>query len=176
LKKRGQAAIEFLTTYGWAILVIVIVLAALVWLGIFDAATRAPDRCTFQGGIQCDSARISSNVMRLSSLVITSRLTETIYICGLRCTNNPDKSSSSTIDSCVGGTRLSPGGQVDVVDMFATTPRCYDYFAGTSASTRRYGVGDTYNGRIELYYSTEYDSDDDAARVYYGEITAKVQP
>ena len=44
LKKKAQAALEYLMTYGWAILVIVIVIAALYALGIFTP--KASVACT----------------------------------------------------------------------------------------------------------------------------------
>lgn len=44
LKKKAQAALEYLMTYGWAILVIVIVIAALYALGVFTPKASVP--CT----------------------------------------------------------------------------------------------------------------------------------
>ncbi len=40
--KKGQAVIEYLTTYAWAILVIAIVLALLFYLGVFNPSFFAP--------------------------------------------------------------------------------------------------------------------------------------
>ena len=37
--RKGQAAMEYLMTYGWAILIVVIVAAALFALGVFSPAT-----------------------------------------------------------------------------------------------------------------------------------------
>ncbi len=39
---RAQSAMEYLMTYGWAILIIAVVLGALFSLGIFNSATLAP--------------------------------------------------------------------------------------------------------------------------------------
>jgi len=36
MQKRGQTAVEFLTTYGWAIMIIVIVVAVLAGIGVFN--------------------------------------------------------------------------------------------------------------------------------------------
>ena len=36
INKKSQSAMEYLMTYGWAVLVVVIVLAALFYLGVFD--------------------------------------------------------------------------------------------------------------------------------------------
>ena len=39
---KAQSAMEYLMTYGWAILIIAVVLGALYYLGIFNSATTAP--------------------------------------------------------------------------------------------------------------------------------------
>ena len=46
MNRKGQSALEYLVTYGWAILAIVIIAAVLFALGIFD-----PNR--FSGSKQC---------------------------------------------------------------------------------------------------------------------------
>lgn len=52
---------EYLMTYGWAILVIVIVLAALIYMGTFNLATKSPDTCNFQVGLHCQSWRLDAS-------------------------------------------------------------------------------------------------------------------
>ena len=46
MAKKGQGALEYLMTYGWALLVIVIVVAALYAMGILNPATYTQKRCT----------------------------------------------------------------------------------------------------------------------------------
>ena len=46
MKMKGQSAMEYLMTYGWAILIIVIVAAALYALGVFNPATYSGTRAT----------------------------------------------------------------------------------------------------------------------------------
>jgi hypothetical protein len=49
---KGQAAMEYLMTYGWAILVIVIVLAFLMY---YLSSLRPPETCSFfEPGFSCD--------------------------------------------------------------------------------------------------------------------------
>ena len=43
-KRKGQGALEYLMTYGWALLIIVVVGAALFALGVFSPQTR--EACT----------------------------------------------------------------------------------------------------------------------------------
>ena len=42
LKTKSQSAMEYLMTYGWAILIIAVVLGALYYLGVFNTANLAP--------------------------------------------------------------------------------------------------------------------------------------
>ncbi len=49
---RAQSAMEYLMTYGWAILVIAVVLAALFALGVFNGSTL-PTACIAQSGYLC---------------------------------------------------------------------------------------------------------------------------
>ncbi len=46
MNKKGQGALEYLMTYGWALLVIVIVVAALYAMGILNPSTYQQSRCT----------------------------------------------------------------------------------------------------------------------------------
>ncbi len=60
-KKRGQAALEFLMTYAWAILVVIIIIGALAYFGVFNVDTLLPDKCQFEGGLSCKEALYTYN-------------------------------------------------------------------------------------------------------------------
>lgn len=51
LKRKGQSALEFLTTYGWAFLVILIMIGALSYFGVLNPSRFLPDKCIFGSGI-----------------------------------------------------------------------------------------------------------------------------
>ena len=51
--KKSQAALEFLTIYAWAFLVILIMIGALTYFGIFRPPDLLPDRCNFGTEIGC---------------------------------------------------------------------------------------------------------------------------
>jgi hypothetical protein len=53
---RGQAAIEYLTTYGWAILALVIVFAALISSGALTPNYLVSEECSFGTNFQCHDA------------------------------------------------------------------------------------------------------------------------
>ncbi len=53
LMKKGQAAMEFLMTYGWAILVVLAAIAALAFFGVLDLGRILPETCNSSGGVTC---------------------------------------------------------------------------------------------------------------------------
>src|SRR3972149_5660269 len=52
-KKRGQAALEFLMTYGWAILVVLAAVGALAYFGVLSPDRFLPEKCTLPSGTAC---------------------------------------------------------------------------------------------------------------------------
>jgi len=50
---------EFLMTYGWAILVVIAAIAALAYFGVLDPSRMLPEKCEFPAGVDCiDKAAI----------------------------------------------------------------------------------------------------------------------
>jgi len=65
LRHKAQAALEFLTTYGWALLVILIMIGALAYFGILNPSTILAGRCIFGSEIGCVDYSISPNTLNL---------------------------------------------------------------------------------------------------------------
>lgn len=63
---KGQAALEFLMTYGWAILVVLIVIGALAYFGVLNPNILVPEKCTLQTGLACKDYRVTTNMVSLS--------------------------------------------------------------------------------------------------------------
>lgn len=61
MKRKGQAAIEFLSTYGWMFLVVVAVIAAMTYYGFGDAKARIPTSCYFGTNFDCGAFMVSSD-------------------------------------------------------------------------------------------------------------------
>jgi hypothetical protein len=73
---KGQSALEYLMTYGWALVVIVIVIAALFAFGVFNT----PKQCTQTGGqLLVKAFDFNSNVIQLK---VQNGSTDTITITG----------------------------------------------------------------------------------------------
>jgi hypothetical protein len=65
-KKRGQAALEFLMTYGWAILVVLAAIGALAYFGVIKPERFLPEKCTIAPGIDCAGFDIRTTSAELS--------------------------------------------------------------------------------------------------------------
>ena len=50
---KAQAAMEFLMTYGWALLVVVAAIGALTYFGALSPNRFLPEKCTMPAGIAC---------------------------------------------------------------------------------------------------------------------------
>ena len=55
---KAQAAMEFLMTYGWAILVVLIVIGALAYFGVLSPSTLLPEKCTFPVSLTCTDHQV----------------------------------------------------------------------------------------------------------------------
>ena len=58
--KKAQAAMEFLMTYGWTILVIIIAGGALVYFDVLNPGKFLPDSCSIEGFL-CTDFKVDSN-------------------------------------------------------------------------------------------------------------------
>jgi archaellum component FlaG (FlaF/FlaG flagellin family) len=61
MKKRGQAAVEFLTTYGWAFMLMIAVIAGIVYLDPLGS-TPTTELCqTTDPAVSCDTAKVQAS-------------------------------------------------------------------------------------------------------------------
>ncbi len=56
--KRGQAAMEFLMTYGWALLVVLVAIGALAFFGVLNPGQFLPASCNLFPGLGCTDFKI----------------------------------------------------------------------------------------------------------------------
>ena len=63
----AQSSVEFLMTYGWALVLLLSVLGALAYFGIFQAPSFfSQDKCELYGGFVCDDFAFSGDTLLLS--------------------------------------------------------------------------------------------------------------
>jgi len=58
---KAQSAMEYLMTYGWAILIIAVVLGALFQLGVFNSSSFLGTGCIAQPGFYCNNPVLSTS-------------------------------------------------------------------------------------------------------------------
>ena len=63
--KKAQAAMEFLMTYGWAILVVLAAIAALAYFGVLSPEKFLPEKCIIEPGIACVSHKVEPTKVTL---------------------------------------------------------------------------------------------------------------
>lgn len=80
-----QSAIEYLSTYGWAILIIAVVLSALFAMGVFSYHTQ---ECLLQAGLGCLAYSIAQN--GLLSLNIVQLTQSPINVTAIGCYTSPN--------------------------------------------------------------------------------------
>src|SRR3989338_4858786 len=61
--KKGQAALEFLMTYGWAILVVLVAIGALAFFGVLSPDKFLPAKCTLQPGLACIDHQVTPGIV-----------------------------------------------------------------------------------------------------------------
>ncbi|MBI4158928.1 hypothetical protein HY500_01570 [Candidatus Woesearchaeota archaeon] len=88
--KKSQAAMEFLMTYGWAIMIVLIGIGALFFLGVFNPST--PSTCNIASPFICQDVRIIDTggaanfiIFRFASTNIDSATINTITLNGIAC-------------------------------------------------------------------------------------------
>ena len=77
---KAQAALEFLTTYGWAFLVIFIMIGTLAYFGILNPSKVLPNRCNFGSEFQCLDYQISAGTANTFKIRIKSNVPDPIDI------------------------------------------------------------------------------------------------
>ncbi|MGB9703770.1 MAG: hypothetical protein ACPLXS_03650, partial [Candidatus Micrarchaeales archaeon] len=101
-RTKSQAAMEYLMTYGWAILIIALVVGVLYSLGVFNPSS--PSYCVFSGEVfLCQSFSIDSE--GYLSLTLTSNHPNRINVTQIACNAWGNLSYAYTIP---GGVILYP--------------------------------------------------------------------
>lgn len=86
MKRRGQAAMEFLMTYGWAILAAAVVIAALAAFGVFTPGKFVAARCTVSAPFGC-TEHSASEATGLISMVLQNGAGEEVTVTSMNVTN-----------------------------------------------------------------------------------------
>ncbi len=113
-RKKGQAALEFLMTYGWALVMILIVIAAILYFGVARPKDILPNRCMFSPQIGCVAYSLASsdNTIRLK---LMNNVGETITVSSL----NLNSETQTNID-CIDPQNPENWPQSSLIDLIFT--------------------------------------------------------
>ena len=119
MHKKAQAAMEFLMTYGWAILVVLVAIGALAYFGVLNPSRFLPNSCTLTPGLSCADFNADSVTGNIN-LVIQNGMGDNVDFSalgvsavGLNCTSQSgllnDGASQTYTFPCTG---LTAGGRL----------------------------------------------------------------
>lgn len=166
---KGQAAMEYLMTYGWAILVLVIVLAALWYL-----LPTTQEQCIFQQGFECEGGVAQIYVDDAGELYVAAtihnKFGQTLEGIEVLCTNVGKGDVDSDMFAAAGAAvftevSVGPGASFDAIDV-----PCVDEDGNMLSSTE----GAAFKGVLAIRYSLESDPDPTKKHVAPGSISGTV--
>lgn len=172
--RRGQTAMEYLMTYGWAILIIMVVLAVLFYLGVLSPVV--PSQCTFAAGITCTTTKLHVADGRLT-LEIGQGTGHTINVTGVTCTQNTSQAyatGGSIVYNPADSVVIASGSKAFVADGRSAggTGRYNVTCTGANGEFLTPSLGGQYNGRIYINYT---EADTGIQRIAVGTFSAKYE-
>jgi hypothetical protein len=118
---RGQAALEYLMTYGWAILVILIVGIALWQMGVFSPPATPPGCSGFSQLMPLDT-QLKGKTM---TAVLSNEAGTKLKIIKTNATIGTDTTPAATLEI---GSDMRPGASQKATYTFATTRTKGEYY------------------------------------------------
>lgn len=134
---RLQSAMEYLMTYGWAILILAVVLAALFLLGVFNPSQYANEVCSFQSGFSCTSYYMNPNGLFIMNII--PETSTPINVTAVGCNQN---------STAVTTTSIVPQIYLPIDTNVTLSVQCD---IGTAAYSG--AVGQVFTGYLELNYT-----------------------
>lgn len=86
--RKGQAALEFIATYGWAIMVVLVMTGAFAYFGILNPSKLMPSRCGGTPEFVCADYQITEITAELrveAKMVFKQAIGKTIYLTNATC-------------------------------------------------------------------------------------------
>ncbi|MFP3289571.1 MAG: DUF2341 domain-containing protein [Candidatus Micrarchaeota archaeon] len=143
---KAQSAMEYLMTYGWAILIVAVVLGALYSLGVFNGAAFLGTSCVSASGFYCTNPTLSTGgVLTVTIGQATGTTFKNAYLYFV-----PSGTNFSTSDPSTSIGTLNSGQQVTVsIPLVVGSPYPAAYTLGTPIS------GYLYLQFTDIYGTTE---------------------
>ncbi|MFH1447613.1 MAG: hypothetical protein ABIG39_02010 [Candidatus Micrarchaeota archaeon] len=157
---KGQAAMEYLMTYGWAILIIVIVFLALMTFQIFTI--RNPEFCQMPPGVLCTKTHLRASTDNLEVTLYNSFPNDMVVV-AIGCSKRTNSTKVCTTELC--GTAYPPGAKIARSGLVTFNLTCDD-----AVGDLDFDEGEEYSGSINLRYY--FGDENDSMRIMSGRVFA----
>lgn len=147
MHRKSQAALEFIMTYGWAILVVLVAIGALAYFGVLNPDRFLPSKCTLQSGIACLDHKATPTSL---TLYVQNSLGRDITVNSVSAKQCTDLGSQGALEN--GGTAS------------------YTLNCGTQANPGN--PGSKYSGAVSIVYTI---TDTGITHNNTGEVTTKIE-
>jgi hypothetical protein len=101
-EKKGQVSIEYLINYGWALIVLAVVIAAMLASGAFNPGNYMLEECYFGSAFKCVAQAVSTNADTYVNLNLTNTLGYPIKLANITITQELASGGTQTISSPLG--------------------------------------------------------------------------
>lgn len=155
---KAQAALEYLTTHAWTVLVLIVVLVLLVSMSFFRPA--APIACFFPITFSCVGFKLTTDANL--SLDVRQSTGHQITVMAFKCTQ---ESSAGTM---VNTPNITIANNDHALIANGTNFQCLDS-TGTPLSG---SLGSAYKGKLYIYYKED---DTGSDHMVSGELSAKYE-
>jgi len=169
--RKAQAAMEYLITYGWAVLIMLVVVGVLFYLGVFTQ-NPAP-ACTFQNpGFTCYAYKLTSNTGNRGGIILDlgQGTGHDIKVVGFNCTTS-NVFTVTDFDAATSNVTI-PTGSHSMLNWSITNLiplACYKP-DGTKLGTP--DAGSYYRGKIYIHY---WDLETNMDHKVTGDISGRVE-
>jgi len=100
--RKSQAAMEFLMTYGWAILVVLVAIGALAYFGVLSPDKFLPAKCVLPAGLSCVDFKIDAGTDKVT-VVLRNGLGTDLSLVSFTSTDGTDTCPISNVVSIQNG-------------------------------------------------------------------------
>lgn len=161
-----QSAMEYLMTYGWAILIIAVVLGALFSLGVFNTGSITGVSCVASPGFLCQNPFISNAISNNLTVTIGQSTGSTYYNVAMGCASSagtsglPNAGTSNGIvylNALGSAVSLAPNGVnnglLTLVSGQTVTVNALTCFGTNANALRGQPIGSTFSGGLWMNYT-----------------------
>jgi hypothetical protein len=153
--KKAQAAMEFLMTYGWAILVVLVAIGALAYFGVLNPGKFLPSSCTIGPGLACGEFKVTNAATDNVDVYVRNGIGKSIQNVSMTL-------NSAAAGACVAGTANS----TTIID---GAQQRYQF---SCVDADNAAVGDRFKAVLTFVYVA---SGETMSHTMTGDITTKVE-